>query len=70
MAAIPDLSLSAFYGDGSYGAEGPVGNENVTLADISVTMAIGAANYTVGPILPPDADGIMGMAFVQPDSSQ
>ncbi|KAI4144997.1 MAG: hypothetical protein LQ340_006468 [Diploschistes diacapsis] len=32
-------------------------------------MAIGAANYTVGPILPPDADGIMGMAFVQPDSN-
>ena len=66
---IPDLSLQAFYGDGSYGATGVVGTETVTVGPIQITMPIGAANQTIGEGLITENDGLMGLAFVQPDAN-
>ena len=66
---IPDLSLDAFYGDGSYGAEGLVGSENVSLGGLSTMMPIGAANKTVGHIVGSTYDGILGMGFMAPNQS-
>lgn len=60
---IPNLTLDVMYGDGTYGAYGVYGNENVTLGGISVTMPIGAANETVGNLLGPVDDGLLGMGF-------
>ena len=65
---IPDLALDVFYGDGTYGVYGVYGNEVITLGDISVRMPVGAANETVGTLLGPPDDGILGMGFSGPGS--
>ena len=66
---IRDLELEAFYGDGSYGARGLVGYERVALGNVSATMPVGAANETVGTLLGPEDDGILGLGFGGRDSS-